>query len=152
MELAAPLRSLLLSNHQPLGVALGTPRAKLTRPDWFKPMSTEQWSFATGNFEGAEVVWTLDRGMLSEARAVFSPRNSAGSQLFDSLIEMFSAEFGKAKLMKRSEERTWALKTTIPSTLSVSRRSGGSTGLVIVVQLGLAKGQKLIPPKVVEVD
>ena len=39
-------------------------------------------------------------------------------------------------------------KSTVPSTLSVSRRQGGSTGIVIVVQVALAKGQKLpVPPK-----
>ena len=148
MELTASLRPLLLSNHQPLGIALGTPRAQLVRPAWFRPVSTDSWSFASGIFEGAEVVWTLDRCMLLEARAVFSPQGAVGEAFFAELLEFFTTELGKPKLMKRSEERMWPLKSTVPSTLSVSRRQGGSTGIVIVVQVALAKGQKLpVPPK-----
>ncbi len=153
MELTPALRSLLLSNHQPLGLMLGTPRAQLNRPTWFRPSTSDQWSFATGISEGAEVVWTLDgRGLLLEARAVFSPSGAAGVAFFDSLLQFFVNEFGKAKLMKRNEERMWALKSTIPSTLSVSRRQGGSAGVVIVVQLALAKGQKLPIPAAKRVD
>lgn len=143
MEIAPSLRALLLSNHQPLGLALGTPRAQLERPKWFRPSSVERWSFASGNFEGNEVAWTLDpsAGLLSEARVIVAQKGPAGA-LAKAIHALFEAEFGKPRLLKRNEERAWTIEAGLKSTLSVSLRSNSNSGGVIVVNLGLAKGQR----------
>lgn len=146
MEIPSSLRALLLVNHQPLGLALGTPRSQLKRPDWFRPSSVERWSFAQGTFEGTEVAWTLDpsAGLLSEARVIIQ-RKSGAEALVEAIHALFQAEFGKPRLLKRNEERAWTIDAGLKSTLSVSVRSSPNFGGVIVVNLALAKGQRCEP-------
>lgn len=146
MEIPASLRALLLSNHQPLGLALGTPRSQLKRPDWFRPSSVERWSFAQGTIDGIEVAWTLDpsAGLLSEARVIIQ-RKSGAEALVEAIHALFTAEFGKPRLLKRNEERAWTIDAGLKSTLSVSVRSSPNFGGVIVVNLALAKGQRCEP-------
>lgn len=145
MELPASLRPLLLSNHQALGLALGTPRAQLVRPTWFRPAFTDKWNFASGSFEGNEVAWTIDpsTGLLSEGRVVLAPRGGPMVGLAEAIRAMFEGEFGKPRLLKRNDERAWTIEAGLKSTLSVSVRKGASAGVVIVVNLAVAKGQKL---------
>jgi hypothetical protein len=144
MDIPASLRDLLLSNHQPLGLVLGTPRAQLKRPDWFRPSSVERWSFAQGTLDGVEVAWTLDpsAGLLSEARVIIQ-RKSGTAALVQSIHALFEAEFGKPRLLKRNEERAWTINAELKSTLSVSVRSSPNFAGVIVVNLALAKGQRV---------
>jgi len=145
MELPASLRNLLLSNHQPLGLALGTPRAQLVRPSYFRPVTVDKWNFALGNFEGNEVAWTIDpgTGLLSEARVVLAPKGGPMVGLAEAIRALFEAEFGKPRLLKRNEERAWTVEGGLKSMLSVSVRRGADAGAVIVVNLTLAKGQRL---------
>ena len=144
MDIPASLRALLLSNHQPLGLALGTPRAQLKKPEWFRPSSVERWSFAQGSSEGVEVAWTLDpsSGLLTEARVIIE-RKSGAEALVQAIHALFEAEFGKPRLLKRNEERAWTINAGLKSTLSVSVRRSPNFGGVIVVNLGLAKGQRV---------
>lgn len=144
MEIPASLRALLISNHQPLGLALGTPRAQLKRPDWFRPSSVERWSFAQGKSDGVEVAWTLDpsSGLLTEARVIIE-RKTAPASLVQAIYALFEAEFGKPRLLKRNEERAWTIAAALKSTLSVTVRSSPNFAGVIVVNLALAKGQRV---------
>lgn len=146
MDLPVSLRALLLSNRQPLGLALGTPRAQLKKPEWFRPSSVERWSFAQGSFEGTEVAWTLDpsAGLLSEARVIIE-RKSGAAALVQAIHALFEAEFGKPRLLKRNEERAWTIDAELKSTLSVSVRNSPNFAGVIVVNLALAKGQRCEP-------
>jgi hypothetical protein len=137
MEIAPTLRALLLVNKLPLGLSLGTPRVALTRPDWFRPSSVDKWNFAGGVIEGNEVAWTIDpsQGVLSEARIVVAPKPG----LLAAILELYTREFGKPRLLKRNDERAWTIEAGIKTTLSVSVRPGG----VVVVNLAPAKGAKL---------
>lgn len=144
MEIPPSLKALLLSNHQALGLALGTPREQLKKPSWFRPSSVERWSFAQGSQDGIEAVWTLDpsSGLLSEARLVIE-RKSGAESLVLAIHELFTAEFGKPRLLKRNEERAWNIEAGLKSTLSVSIRNSPNFGGTIVVNLGLAKGTRI---------
>ncbi len=145
MELPAFLRDLLLVDHQPLGLALGTPRAQLTKPSWFRPAFAEAWNFASGTIQGTEVAWTINpsMGLLSEARVVISPQGGPAVGMAEAIRALFEAEFGRPRLLKRNEERAWSIDAAIKSVVSVSVRKGADAGSVIVVNLMLAKGQKL---------
>lgn len=145
MELPASLKNLLLVNHQPLGLAIGTPRAQLTLPAWFRPRTSDSWHFASGTFEGTEVAWTIDpsQGLLSEARAVLSPKYGTAGGLVEAILKLFEGEYGKPRLLKRNEERAWTIEAGVKSMLSVSVRANPNAGGVIVVNLTVAKGQKL---------
>ena len=144
MEIPAPLRALLISNHQPLGLALGTPRDQLKKPAWFRPSSVEKWSFAQGSKDGIEAVWTLDpsSGLLSEARVMIE-RKSGADALVLAIHALFTEEFGKPRLLKRNEERAWNIDAGLKSTLSVSVRMSPNFGGTIVVNLALAKGTRI---------
>lgn len=146
MPIPASLRALLLVNKQPLGLALGTPRAMLQRPEWFRPSSVENWSFAQGAKDGIEVVWTLDpsSGLLSEAR-VLIPRKADAATLVQEIYALFEAEFGKPRLLKNNEERAWTIDAELKSTLSVTVRRSPNFAGVILVNLTLAKGQRIKP-------
>jgi hypothetical protein len=145
MEIPASLRALLLPDHQPLGLALGTPRAQLVRPPYFRPGFVDKWNFASGTTEGNEVAWTIDpgTGLLSEARVVVAPRGGPAVGLAEAIRAMFEGAFGKPRMLKRNEERAWTITAGLKSTLSVSVRRDAAAGAVIVVNLALAKGQKI---------
>jgi hypothetical protein len=145
MELTPALRALLLVDHQPLGLALGTHRTQLKKPDYFRPSTSDHWNFAGGAQNGIEVAWTIDPGrhLLSEARVVISPKAGTGKVLVDELIALFTGEFGKPRALKRNEERAWTIEAELKSTLSLSLRGNPNMGGVIVVNLALAKGQKI---------
>ena len=145
MALPSSLRDLLLSNHLPLGLALGTPRAQLARPAWFRPAFTDKWNFAGGTTEGTEVAWTVDpsMGLLSEARVVLAPQRDSVGALAVEIRALFEAEFGKPRLLKRNEERAWTIEAALKSVLTVSVRAGANGSAAIVANLALAKGQKL---------
>lgn len=145
MELTPAIRALLLTDHQPLGLALGTHRTQLQKPAWFRPSTSDHWNFAGGTNNGAEVAWTIDPGrhLLSEARVVLSPKQNTGKALVEELTAMFTAEFGKPRALKRNEEKAWTIEAELKSTLSLSIRGNPNMGGVIVVNLALAKGQKI---------
>ena len=145
MSLSPALRDLLLVNHLPLGLTLGTPRAQLVRPSWFRPAFTDKWHFAGGTTQGTEVAWTVhpSLGLLSEARVVLAPQRESVAALATEIRALFEAEFGKPRLLKRNEERAWTIEVTLKSVLTLSVRTGGNAGAVIVANLALAKGQKL---------
>jgi hypothetical protein len=146
MPIPASLRDLLLSNGRPLGLVLGTPRAQLKRPDWFRPSAVDLWSFAQGTKDGIEMVWTLDpsAGLLSEAR-VLIPRKDDATNLVKDIHALYEAEFGKPRLLKHHEERAWTIGAELKSTLSVTVRRSPNFAGVILVNLGLAKGTRVKP-------